>query len=98
MSVGNGQPSEFQAPIRQVSQNAAPGFLTLPVAALTGKHWPGNMRQLESVTERAVLMSESTQICLEDIKSELRFFQGKDILDFDLPNEGINVEDLKKTF
>jgi len=64
--------------------------------ALREYHWPGNIRQLESVTERAVLMCESAQICLKDIKSELRFFQGKDILDFDLPDEGINVEDLEK--
>jgi len=41
-------------------------------------------------------MCESAQICLKDIKSELRFFQGKDMLDFDLPDEGINVEDLEK--
>jgi len=64
--------------------------------ALREYHWPGNIRQLESVTERAVLMCESAQICLKDIKSELRFLQGKDILDFDLPDEGINVEDLEK--
>jgi len=64
--------------------------------ALREYHWPGNIRQLESVTERAVLMCESTQICLKDIKSELRFFQGKDLLDFDLPDEGINVEEFEK--
>jgi DNA-binding NtrC family response regulator len=56
-------------------------------------HWPGNIRQLESVIERAVLMAELLQISLQDIKSELRFFQGKDILDFELPDEGINFEE-----
>ena len=64
--------------------------------ALGEYHWPGNIRQLESVTERAVLMCESTQICTKDIKSELQFFEGKDLLDFDLPDEGINVEEFEK--
>jgi DNA-binding NtrC family response regulator len=64
--------------------------------AIREYHWPGNIRQLESVIERAVLMCETSLICLKDIKSELRLFQGKDIFDFELPDEGINVEDLEK--
>jgi len=64
--------------------------------ALREYHWPGNIRQLESVIERAVLMAELPQISLKDIKSELRFFQGKDILDFELPDEGINFEEHEK--
>ncbi len=64
--------------------------------ALIEYNWPGNIRHLESVIERAVLMCEASHIGLKDIKGELRFFQGKDILDFDLPDEGINVEELEK--
>ena len=41
-------------------------------------------------------MCEASLICLKDIKDELRFFQGKDILHFELPDEGINVEELEK--
>jgi len=79
---------EFGKRVKSIEESA--------LKALREYHWPGNIRQLESVTERAVLMCESAQICLKDIKSELQFFQGKDILDFDLPDEGINVEDLEK--
>ncbi len=64
--------------------------------AIREYNWPGNIRQLESVIERAVLMCESSGISLKDIKSELRFFQGRDIFDFELPDEGINVEELEK--
>ena len=64
--------------------------------ALKEYHWPGNIRRLESIIERAVLMCESSHIGLKDIKGELRFFQGKDVLDFDLPDEGINVDELEK--
>jgi DNA-binding NtrC family response regulator len=79
---------EFGKRIKGIEENA--------LKALREYHWPGNIRQLESVIERAVLMCESAHIMLKDIKSELRFFQGKDIHDFDLPEEGINVEELEK--
>jgi DNA-binding NtrC family response regulator len=64
--------------------------------ALIGYHWPGNIRQLESVIERAILICESSNIFLKDIKSELRFLQGNNILDFDLPDNGINFEEVEK--
>lgn len=64
--------------------------------ALVEYHWPGNIRQLESVIEKALLMSESPYICHKDVKSELRSSHGSDILDFDLPEKGINFEELEK--
>jgi DNA-binding NtrC family response regulator len=64
--------------------------------ALRDYHWPGNIRQLESVIERAVLICDSPHIGTKEIKSELRFFQGKDPADFDLPEEGINFDELEK--
>jgi len=59
-------------------------------------NWPGNIRQLESVIERAILMCDSSLIGPEDIKGELRFFQGRDAFYLDIPDEGINVEELEK--
>ncbi|MDP2754853.1 MAG: sigma-54 dependent transcriptional regulator [Nitrospirota bacterium] len=79
---------EFGKRVKGIEENA--------MKALIEYNWPGNIRQLESVIERAILMCESSHIGLKDIKSELRFFHGKDILDFDLPDEGINVEELEK--
>ena len=64
--------------------------------ALIEYHWPGNIRQLESVVERAVLICEAHTIHLKDINSELRFFQRESILDFDLPDEGMNFEEMEK--
>jgi len=64
--------------------------------ALIEYHWPGNIRQLESVIERAVLMCESPAIGFKDIKSELRLFQQLDILNIDIPDEGISIEELEK--
>jgi DNA-binding NtrC family response regulator len=79
---------EFGKRIKGIDESA--------LKALWDYQWPGNIRQLESVIERAVLMCESQNIGLRDIKSELRFFQGKDLLDFELPDEGINFEELEK--
>ena len=64
--------------------------------ALSEYNWPGNIRQLESVIERAVLMSDSGTITLKDIKSELRTAQPVSAAGFDLPDEGINFEEVEK--
>lgn len=79
---------EFGKRVKGIEESA----LTL----LREYHWPGNIRQLESVVERAILMCDSSHIGPEHIKGELRFFQGKDIFDFDIPDEGINLEELEK--
>jgi len=64
--------------------------------ALLNYHWPGNIRQLESVIERAVLMTDSENISIEDIKSELRLKTAKNIYNIEIPDEGINFEELEK--
>ncbi|MEW6001400.1 MAG: sigma-54 dependent transcriptional regulator [Nitrospirota bacterium] len=79
---------EFGKRIKGVAENAIKAFMEY--------HWPGNIRQLESVIERAVLMCEADMITLKDIKSELRLFQQPGILDIDIPDEGINIENLEK--
>lgn len=66
------------------------------IHALTEYNWPGNIRQLESVIERALLMSDTSSITLKDIKSELRIPQPIATSAFDLPDEGINFEELEK--
>jgi transcriptional regulator with PAS, ATPase and Fis domain len=66
------------------------------IKALAEYTWPGNIRQLESVIERAVIMSDSETIALRDIKSELRTSETVGSFDFDLPDGGINFEELEK--
>jgi len=39
---------------------------------LLGYHWPGNVRQLENMIERAVVMCEGEQITLADIPERMR--------------------------
>ena len=66
------------------------------IHALSEYNWPGNIRQLESVIERAVLMSDTGAIKLKDIKSELRTPQPSGATWLDIPDEGINFEELEK--
>lgn len=66
------------------------------IKALVEYNWPGNIRQLESVIERAVIMCDSETISLEDIKSELQTSNNAGTFDIDLPEGGINFEELEK--
>jgi DNA-binding NtrC family response regulator len=64
--------------------------------ALAEYSWPGNIRQMESVIERAVLLNDTGAINMKDIHGEL------DILltcsrtfDFDIPPEGMDLEKME---
>ncbi len=59
--------------------------------------WPGNVRQLESAIERAILLSEGDLITTEDLPTEVRQDVGPASEgSFKLPAEGINFEDVER--
>lgn len=59
--------------------------------------WPGNVRQLESVVERSILMAESNYVEPEDLPSEITACGSlAGGIHFDLPAEGIDFEALEK--
>ncbi len=61
--------------------------------------YPGNVRQLESAIERAILLCENNQITLEDLPPEMsqlaRPASANDL--FKLPADGINFEDVERS-
>ncbi len=66
------------------------------LAALMRYHWPGNVRQLESAIERAVLLAEGPAITPDDLPREVQ--QGVDAaLPFEIPEGGIRFEALEKS-
>ncbi len=82
---------EFGKRIKDISEGAKNALMEYP--------WPGNIRQLESIIERAVLMCDKDIITTNDIKTELKLPQAEgvlDSLDFDIPEKGINFEELEK--
>jgi len=59
--------------------------------------WPGNVRQLESIIERGVLMAEGSSITPEDLPVEVHEpLSGGGTLPFDFPADGISFEELEK--
>jgi DNA-binding NtrC family response regulator len=60
--------------------------------------WPGNVRQLESVVERAVLLSEGGVIRPEDLPVEIRLqtAPASRPYGFEIPGEGIDIEELER--
>src|SRR6187397_3652846 len=59
--------------------------------------WPGNVRQLESAIERAILLCEGDEITVEDLPLEVRQ-ESRPVAEgaFKLPAEGINFEDVER--
>ncbi len=67
------------------------------VALLLKYNWPGNVRQLESVVERAVLLTEGSIISKDDLPLEIKTTPiDIDKYEFDLPENGINFYELEK--
>jgi DNA-binding NtrC family response regulator len=61
--------------------------------------WPGNVRQLESIIERAYIMCEEDAIDLEHMPREVK--QEKDLKGLqklDIPDEGLDLEEMEKEF
>src|SRR5215813_2148432 len=59
--------------------------------------WPGNVRQLESAIERAILLSEGDLIVPDDLPTEVRQDVGPAAEGaFKLPAEGINFEEVER--
>jgi DNA-binding NtrC family response regulator len=74
--------------------------LKLPAALLpyfAGYRWPGNVRQLENVVERLVVLAVGDEVSLQDLPDFLqRQATGLDAIQFELPANGISLEGIEK--
>lgn len=74
--------------------------LTLPDALLPyfmRYRWPGNIRELENVVERLVVLAQSNEIALSDLPEQLKRDSPRlDFLPIELPNSGISIEAIEK--
>ncbi|RPJ04525.1 MAG: sigma-54-dependent Fis family transcriptional regulator, partial [Deltaproteobacteria bacterium] len=67
-----------------------PGFSQKAIDALMRYHWPGNIRELENLIERlVVLLSRNEPIQLEDIPLEILMSSSQDVLGFEPPKSGL---------
>ncbi len=73
-------------------------FCPEAIKLLTQYHWPGNIRELQNVVERAAIICHGTEITPADLPKEIQEISGK----YDagslvrLPESGISLEDLEK--
>jgi len=84
-------------------KHSAPGGRQMKISAdarklLMDYAWPGNVRQLESAIERAMLLAESDEITIEDLPVEIRSsVRTEGSGGFKLPPEGISFEELERS-
>ncbi len=60
--------------------------------------YPGNVRQLESALERAILLCENDKVTVDDLPPEMTTTAEAAVIEgnFKLPPEGVNFEDVEK--
>lgn len=64
--------AHFLHAFSQENQKQVKGFEPEVLQALTAYHWPGNVRQLENVIERCVVLAQGESIRMEDLPAELK--------------------------
>ena len=90
--------------IRKLAADLKKNVVTLhPDAArfLQQHHWPGNVRELQNCIERAVLMSEGSEI----VKADLLFMkglcqdgeEGEISPAFEIPPQGLKLDDMERS-
>ncbi|AMV72447.1 sigma-54 dependent transcriptional regulator [Desulfuromonas carbonis] len=80
--------AEFGRRVREIRPDA--------LRALQEFRWPGNVRQLEAVIERALLLSDSDVLSLADIRPLLVSRRSERHLWAELPADGIDLEAVEK--
>ena len=80
--------TEFGRPVRSVSPEA--------MRLLIEHRWPGNVRQLAAVMERAVLLSDGPVLSREDVAGRLQVRRPVELNRYDLPEGGLDFEAFEK--
>jgi two-component system NtrC family response regulator len=76
---------------------ARPGVTMAVHAALRAYPWPGNIRELENLIERALVLDKDGQLDLDDLPDRLRAGGSRvGRLRIELPDEGISLEDVER--
>ncbi len=80
--------TEFGRPVRSISPEA--------MRLLIEHRWPGNVRQLAAVMERAILLSDGPVLSREDVAGRLQMRKPVELNRYDLPEDGLDLEAFEK--
>jgi DNA-binding NtrC family response regulator len=88
----------FLKKLRSLTEGPAKRVCPAAMDRLLSYHWPGSVRQLESVIERAIILAEGDTIEERDLPQEvLHPFAGANpYAGIDLPDSGLDLEELEK--
>jgi DNA-binding NtrC family response regulator len=85
--------------VNQKRKRAVSGVTEAAMAALVAYEWPGNVRQLENVVERMVLLRAEGAIDMEDLPPRVEKAREKAAAQaLDLPEDGIDLRDAVEQF
>jgi DNA-binding NtrC family response regulator len=87
--------AHFLARFNQRLGKSLEGVLPEAMAALQAWSWPGNIRELENVMERAVLLADGPWVGLQDLPAELVRARGEEpeLVDEPGPSDGLGLKE-----
>lgn len=98
---GEDMPLLVQTFLDRIARRGGRSNLKVPAKAFSvfsHYHWPGNLRELESVVERMVTLSRGTTLDLRQLPARIRKPKRTRSARLQLPPEGVNLDDVEKDF
>lgn len=81
------------------SQRPIEGLDQAVAERLLAYSWPGNIRELRNVIERAVTLSRHNRLTLEDLPEKIRDYRGNTMLiGGEDPNELVSIEEIERRY
>jgi transcriptional regulator with GAF, ATPase, and Fis domain len=63
------------------------------LAILERYHWPGNIRELENIVERAIVLGNSEILAPDSLPAHLRAPRDEQVVNVEIPASGMDLED-----
>jgi two-component system response regulator HydG len=74
------------------------GFTPDVARKLLDYEWPGNVRQLQNVVERAVALTRGERISVEDLPDKIRSFKSTQLVVDDAPEHMLTLHELERRY
>ena len=85
--------AHFVARITKDSGKGAQGISPESLAILERYHWPGNIRELENVVERAIVLGSGELLAPESLPPHLRVQRDEQAVNVEIPPTGMDLEE-----